>query len=72
MITETKGPGPEPQEPPLTMTLEEIAREAQMSYQHVWRMARRGAIPGLYKLGGMYRGDRETVVAWIRGKELPQ
>jgi excisionase family DNA binding protein len=50
---------------PLTITLDEIAAELQMSYSTVYRMATAGQIPSVRKYGAQYRGHRQTVIEWL-------
>lgn len=54
---------------PLMITLDEIATELQVSYWSVYRMAQRGEIPTMRQFGAQWRGDRATVIEWLKSPQ---
>lgn len=51
------------------MLASEIARDCRVNVRTVYNWAGRGALPGAYKLGGVWRFDGAKVRAWIRSRE---
>jgi excisionase family DNA binding protein len=59
----------EPPATPAAYTISDIARLAQCSERHAWRLADRGVIPGRIKgLGRLVRFSKPAVDAWLAGQ----
>lgn len=52
---------------PLLLQAEEVAAILRISRKAVYRMAERGEIPGITKLGRRIRFRRDVIEAWIVG-----
>jgi excisionase family DNA binding protein len=50
------------------MTIEEVAKYLHVHPQTVYRMLKKGAMPG-FKIGSDWRFNRETISAWIAKAE---
>jgi predicted DNA-binding transcriptional regulator AlpA len=60
----------EPSAAPATYTIANIARLAQCSERHAWRLADLDLIPGRIKgLGRLVRFSKCAVDAWLAGKQ---
>jgi excisionase family DNA binding protein len=60
---------PEPAAAPATYTVPDIARLAQASERHIWRLADQNLIPGRIKgLGRLVRFSRAAIDAWLAGR----
>jgi excisionase family DNA binding protein len=62
-------PAPESAAEPAAYTVPDIARLAQASERHIWRLADRNQIPGRIRgLGRLVRFSRAAVDAWLTGQ----
>ncbi|MDX2199399.1 MAG: helix-turn-helix domain-containing protein [Phycisphaerae bacterium] len=52
---------------PLTLTIEELARELRCSPRHVRRMVERGELPEPKRVGKLLRWPRAELVDWLAG-----
>jgi excisionase family DNA binding protein len=71
-MTETPIPNqmpPAPSVEPGTYTVAQIAKLAQASQRHVWRLVDQGLVPGRIRgLGRLVRFSRAAVDAWLAGR----
>jgi excisionase family DNA binding protein len=71
-MADTPTPNPTPPAPsvePGTYTVPQIAKLAQASERHVWRLVDQGLVPGRIRgLGRLVRFSRSAVDAWLAGR----
>lgn len=53
---------------PDVLTIEELASMLRVRRKSLYEMVARGAIPGVQKIGRVWRAHRPTVVAWLAGQ----
>lgn len=61
---------PPPRHEAALMTADELAERAGLSGQTVWRMAQRGQIPGVIRLGRRVLFSRARVERWLAGEAI--
>lgn len=52
-----------------TLTIAEAARVLRVSESHLYRLARRGQLPGAIHLGAAVRVHRGRLQEWLRGRD---
>ncbi len=60
----TRGGGPMT-EPTVLMTAEELAREARLTPRELLKLARRGLVPGVTRIGRRVRFRRVAALTWL-------